>query len=441
MSGDPAIALSKCLEVLLSTRNAAPARGTKDILPREAQLRSWAISRLLETYSRHGFSQIEVPIIESIEWLTGGIGGENEKLLFKILKRGEKLDLANVTSEDDLCDLALRFDLTVPLTRYFANNQALLPQPFKAIQIGPVFRAERPQKGRFRQFTQCDIDILGESSYLGEIELIAASAEALMALSLRGFEIKINDRRALEAFSRYCGFIEGQSGDFFITLDKLDKIGIEGVAKELSAKAFAADSIDKAVDLVQGLSDGRNPLDFYSETGVAEAVLSQLEKIASFSSDLGGTSFSTLLDPTIVRGMGYYTGTVFEVSYPGWSSSIAGGGRYDKMLERYGKESPAVGFSLGFERVLSILLEQDDLAQGVSRRYVTIVFQESDDLKAVFQLATFWREAGYSVSLAHRKAKLGNQLKRLEAEANAARHPGDFFGVMVYGEDREPREL
>lgn len=441
MSGDSAIRLSNCLEVLLSTRNAAPARGTKDILPREAQLRSWAISRIVETYSRHGFSQIEVPIIESIEWLTGGIGGENEKLLFKILKRGEKLDLANVTSEDDLCDLALRFDLTVPLTRYFANNQALLPQPFKAIQIGPVFRAERPQRGRFRQFTQCDIDILGEPSYLGEIELIAASAEALEALSLRGFEIKINDRRALESFSRYCGLAETQSGDFFITLDKLDKIGIEGVAKELSAKSFATGSIDKAVDLIQGLSAGRNPLDFYSETGVAEAVLSQLEKIASFSKDLGGASFSAVLDPTIVRGMGYYTGTVFEVTYPGWTSSIAGGGRYDKMLERYGKDSPAVGFSIGFERVLSILLEKHDLAQGVSRRYITVLFEESDDIKTVFQLATFWREAGYSVSLAHRKAKLGNQLKRLEAEANAARHRGDFFGVMVYGLDHEPREL
>lgn len=425
----------------MSTKNAAPARGTKDILPKEAQLRSWAVSRIVETYSRHGFSQIEVPIIENIEWLTGGVGGENEKLLFKILKRGEKLDLTAIKSEDDLCDLALRFDLTVPLTRYFANNHAHLPMPFKAIQIGPVFRAERPQKGRFRQFTQCDIDILGEPSYLGEIELIAASAEALKALSLRGFEFKINDRRALESFSSYCGFEESRSGEFFITLDKLDKVGIDGVAKELAAKSFAHSSIDKAMKLIQGLSSGRDPVDFYSEVGVDDPVLAQIEAVASFSKDLGGDDYSVSLDPTVVRGMGYYTGTVFEVAYPGWSSSIAGGGRYDKMLERYGVGSPAVGFSIGFERVISILEESTNPSRGAAQRYITILFDEADELRPVYQLANQWREAGYAVSLRHRKAKIGNQLKRLEAEANLARREGDFFGVLIYPEGTEPKEL
>ena len=425
----------------MSNKNAAPARGTRDILPKEAQLRSWAVSRILETYSMHGFSQVEVPIIENIDWLTGGVGGENEKLLFKILKRGDKLDLTEVKSEDDLCDLALRFDLTVPLTRYFANNHALLPMPFKAIQIGPVFRAERPQKGRFRQFTQCDIDILGEPSYLGEIELIAASAEALKALSLRGFEIKINDRRALESFHNYCGFEESRAGEFFIILDKLDKVGIDGVAKELAAKSFAHGPIDRAMKLLQELSSGREPLDFYSEIGVADEALSQIEKIASFSRDLGGGDYSVSLDPTVVRGMGYYTGTVFEVAYPGWGSSIAGGGRYDKMLERYGRGSPAVGFSIGFERVMSILADDADSSQGAAQRYLTILFGESDELKPVYQLADRWRQAGYSVSLRHRHAKIGNQFKRLEAEANLARREGDFFGVLVHGEDTEPREL
>lgn len=427
--------------ILLSTRNASPARGTKDILPKEAQLRSWAVSKILETYTKHGFSQIEVPIIENLEWLTGGVGGENEKLLFKILKRGEKLDLTSIKSEDDLCDLALRFDLTVPLTRYFANNRANLPLPFKAIQIGPVFRAERPQKGRFRQFTQCDIDIIGEPSYLGEIELIAASAEALQELSLKGFEIKINDRRALESFSNHCGFPEERSGEFFIVLDKLDKVGIDGVANELSAKAFPSSSIDTAMQLIEGLSRGSDPIEFYSTVGVKDEIVNQLEKIESFSSKLGGTNFSAVLDPTIVRGMGYYTGTVFEVAYPGWSSSVAGGGRYDKMLARYGTDAPAVGFSLGFERLLSILMDKPELAQGVSERYLTVIFPEGEDIGELFQLATFWREAGYSVSLRHRKSKIGNQLKRLKSEADAQRRPGDFFGVLVYGEDHEPREL
>ncbi len=423
------------------TKNASPARGTKDILPKEAQLRSWAVNRILEAYARHGFSQIEVPIIEGIEWLTGGVGGENEKLLFKILKRGEKLDLAAATSEDDLCDLALRFDLTVPLTRYYAANQSQLPLPFKAIQIGPVFRAERPQKGRFRQFTQCDIDIIGEPSYLGEMELIAASAEALCALSLRGFEIKINDRRALESFSRHCGIEEGRSGEFLVALDKLDKIGVSGVAKELESKSFQHGAIDKAVGLIELLGNGMEPLEFYSEIGVGKEVIDQLEKINSFSRELGGAAFSSALDPTVVRGMGYYTGTVFEVAYPGWSSSIAGGGRYDKMLERYGKDSPAVGFSLGFERILTILLEMHEPVQAVAQRYLTILFEEGEEFKPAFELAGFYRDAGYNVSLRHRKAKLGNQLKRLEAEANLARSHGDYHGVVVYGEDEEPREL
>lgn len=425
----------------MSSKNAAPARGTKDILPKEARLRAWAISRILQAYSSHGFIQIDTPIIENIEWMTGGVGGENEKLLFKILKRGEKLDLASIAIEDDLCDLALRFDLTVPLSRYFSNNQANLPQPFKAIQIGPVFRAERPQKGRYRQFTQCDIDILGEPSYLGEIELIGASAEALRALSLEGFEIKINDRRALEAFSTYCGLSKDEAQDFFITLDKLDKVGIEGVAKELSVKLFSGSSIERAVSLIDGLQHGRSPLDFYSEINLNDKILADIEKIALFSKQLGEGAFTSVIDPTIVRGMGYYTGTVFEVSYPGWNSSIAGGGRYDKMLERYGKGSPAVGFSLGFERIISILSESERSIRDVSTKHLTILFHEDDDVVEVYRFANSWRSQGYSVSLSHRKAKLGNQLKKLESEAALLRADGDFYGVLIYGQDRYPKEI
>lgn len=425
----------------MSKNNASPARGTKDILPREAQLRSWAISKIVESYTRHGFTQIETPILENIEWLTGGIGGENEKLLFKILKRGEKLDLLNITSEDDLCDLALRFDLTVPLTRYYANNQARLPQPFKAIQIGPVFRAERPQKGRLRQFIQCDIDILGEPSFLGEIELIAASADALLGLEMSGFEIKVNDRRALEAFAKYCGVIESQSPSFFITLDKLDKIGIQGVSQELGKDSFSPATIEKLIASLGELESGRDPLAFYSAVGVDDRVVSEMERIVNFANRQGQGRYHASIDPTVIRGMGYYTGTVFEVSYPGWSSSIAGGGRYDAMLVRYGHDSPAVGFSLGFERILSILLERDDVSRGDAKRYLTILFDESEDLNEVFEVANVWRSHGYFVSLRIKRAKVGQQLKRLESEAAGMKNPGDFYGFMIYNRDNEPVEL
>lgn len=425
----------------MSNRNASPARGSKDILPAEAQLRSWAISRITEIYLKHGFSQIETPIIENIGWLTGGIGGENEKLLFKILKRGEKLDLSNIGSEEDLCDLALRFDLTVPLTRYFANNRAKLPQPFKAIQIGPVFRAERPQKGRFRQFTQCDIDILGESSYLAEIELIGASLEALAALGLSGFEIKINDRRALEVLAGYCG-IEAQAHQgFFITLDKLDKIGIDGVAAELVASGHSDSAIKKTVNFIEDLKSGKDPLESYSEIGVDGGLISDAERIVSFARSIAEGRFSVSIDPTVIRGMGYYTGTVFEISYPGWSSSIAGGGRYDKMLSRYGVDAPAVGFSLGFERIISILSENPDISSGTKRRHLTVLFEESEDLNSVYQQAQIWRDQGYSVSLRHKKAKLGPQLRKLESEADLTRGEGDFYGFVIFGQDQSPREL
>lgn len=425
----------------MSNKNASPARGTKDILPREAQLRSWAISKIVESYTRHGFTQIETPILENIDWLTGGVGGENEKLLFKILKRGEKLDLLNVTNEDDLCDLALRFDLTVPLTRYYANNQARLPQPFKAIQIGPVFRAERPQKGRLRQFIQCDIDILGEPSFLGEIELIAASADALLGLEMRGFEIKVNDRRALEVFAKHCGVNESQSPSFFITLDKLDKIGIQGVAQELGKNSFSAGTVEKLTFALEELKSGRDPLAFYSAVGVADQVVSDMERIVNFANQTGQGRYQSSIDPTVIRGMGYYTGTVFEVSYPGWSSSIAGGGRYDTMLARYGHDSPAVGFSLGFERILSILLEHNEVSRGDSKRCLTILFDESENLDEVFAVANAWRDHGYFVSLRIKRAKVGQQLKRLESEAAAMRNPGDFYGFMIYNRDTEPVEL
>lgn len=410
------------------------------MLPKEARLRSWAVSKIVSVYAKHGFTQIETPIIENLEWLTGGVGGENEKLLFRILKRGDKLDLESAKSEDDVSDLALRFDLTVPLSRYYANNEANLPTPFKAIQIGPVFRAERPQKGRFRQFTQCDIDIIGEPGIMGEMELIGASSEALLSLGLKNFNIKLNDRRALEALGGHCGFEKSQWDSLYVSLDKLDKIGVEGISKELYNKSFLPAAIDRLAELTSSLQTGRDPIDFYDEIGVDSEVVDNLVSLRSLAVSLGAGGFECTLDPTIVRGMGYYTGTVFEVSYPGWNSSIAGGGRYDGMLERYGKRSPAVGFSLGFERIMGILSEED-LFRGQPGRYVTVLFSDEENMSEVYRFASSWRDGGYSVTLRRRRAKIGNQLKRLEAEADGMRVPGDFHGVIVFGEDSEPREL
>lgn len=421
----------------LSSKNAQPARGTRDILPQDVQLRAWAISTILDVYKSHGFLQVETPIIEDIEWLTGGVGGENEKLLFKILKRGEKLEAA---SQDTLSDLALRFDLTVPLTRYFSNNQTLLPMPFKAIQIGPVFRAERPQKGRFRQFMQCDIDIFGDDSVLSEIELIAASTKALTALSLSGFEVKINDRRALVAMATHLGFTQSKTEEFFVVLDKLDKIGIDGVTKELSTKGFDAGALARLAEMLNHLAEGEDPVGLFREIGVDAHVIAELNEIIAISRELSDGAFSVSLDPSVVRGMGYYTGPVFEITIPGWNSSIAGGGRYDTMLERYGRSAPAVGISLGFERILSILAERPD-ATLVARRYVTVLFSQDQGIKKAYEQAGVLRDAGFDVSLRYRSDRLGRQLKRLETEANLMRRTGDFYGVLILGEDSEPRAL
>ncbi|MEZ4543798.1 MAG: ATP phosphoribosyltransferase regulatory subunit [Cyanobacteriota/Melainabacteria group bacterium] len=217
------------------TLKATPPRGTRDFLPEEAALRDWACEKIKATYREHGFTPIETPALENIKLLKRGEGGENLQLIFEILKRGEKLEkaMSGNGQEPELSDLGLRFDLTVPLVRYYSNNANELPIPFKAVQIGNVWRAERPQKGRFRQFTQCDIDIIGLKSNFAELDLLNASSRALLALGLDGFTIRINDRRYLQDIARYCGFAEESWERVFIAIDKLDKIGLDGVKTEL----------------------------------------------------------------------------------------------------------------------------------------------------------------------------------------------------------------
>nr|WP_308508110.1 histidine--tRNA ligase [uncultured Stomatobaculum sp.] len=340
-----------------------PVTGMKDILPDEMTLRDYLIGVIKETYRSFGFTPMETPCVEHIENLTSKQGGDNEKLIFKILKRGEKLRLADAAGEEDLCDSGLRYDLTLPLTRYYANNAAKLPSPFKALQCGSVWRADRPQKGRYRQFTQCDIDILGEESNLAEIELILAIAKTLKKLVPENdFLVRVNDRKILRAMVAFAGFPAGQEDGVLITLDKMDKIGTDGVRAELIENGASEVSAEQYLGLLKDLGTDAaavralgEKLGAFLEPGTAEELAEIMEAVQSVS----GGAVKVQFDPTLVRGMGYYTGTIFEVSMEGFGGSVAGGGRYDKMVGKFtGTDVPACGFSIGFERIIAILMDQ-----------------------------------------------------------------------------------
>ena len=339
-----------------------PVTGMKDILPAEMQIRDYILGQIKETYRSFGFSSIETPCVEHIENLLSKQGGDNEKLIFKILKRGEKLDLETAQTENDLTDGGLRYDLTLPLSRYFANNAASLPTPFKALQIGNVWRADRPQKGRFRQFMQCDIDILGDATSQAEIELILATTTALSRICPgRGFTVRINDRRILRAMAVSSGFPEDDIDKVFITVDKMDKIGTDGVKAELLENGYSEASADRYLELMNqaspdaaGVRKMGELLKGVLEDGAAE----NLARIMETVTEVSQVGCQLVFDPTLVRGMGYYTGTIFEVSMEGFGGSVAGGGRYDRMIGKFtGIDTPACGFSIGFERIVTILLD------------------------------------------------------------------------------------
>lgn len=338
-----------------------PVTGMKDILPEEMEIRDYVMGVIRDTYGRFGFTSIETPCVENIANLTSKQGGDNEKLIFKILKRGEKLNVAEASTEEDVVDSGLRYDLTVPLVRYYSNNGASLPSPFKALQMGSVWRADRPQRGRFRQFTQCDIDILGEPSNLAEIELILATTTTLGKLGFRNFEIRINDRQILKAMAAYSGFPEESCDSVFITLDKMDKIGMEGVEAELLEKGFDRSSVDRYLNLYRELDRQENGVAYLAETlaGVLEPEVARgLQEIMDSVGATKTAEFRMVFDATLVRGMSYYTGTIFEISMPELGAACGGGGRYDKMVGRFmGSDVPACGFSIGFERIVLLLME------------------------------------------------------------------------------------
>lgn len=341
-----------------------PVNGMKDILPAEMEIRDYVTNVIKDTYRSFGFTPIETPCMENIANLSNKQGGENEKLIFKVMKRGEKLNLETAKEEADVVDFGMRYDLTVPLSRFYSNNANNLPSPFKALQMGSVWRADRPQRGRYRQFTQCDIDILGEPSNLAEIELITATTTTIGRLGFKNFEIRINERRILKAMAAYSGFAEEDYDSIFITLDKMDKIGVEGVAEELAKDGYPQENIDKYLELFALLNDKKDVAE-----GVAfladklgefldEEVVTNMTEIATAVNATKGAEFTLVFDPTLVRGMSYYTGTIFEIAMPELGAACGGGGRYDKMIGNFtGNDVPACGFSIGFERIILLLME------------------------------------------------------------------------------------
>ena len=383
--------------------NKKPVTGMKDILPEEMAIREYVQKVISETYAGFGFTRIETPCVETIENLTSKSGGDNEKLIFRILKRGEKLNLETAQTQDDLVDSGLRYDLTVPLVRYYSNNSATLPAPFKALQMGNVWRADRPQRGRYRQFMQCDIDILGEADNLAEIELILATTTTLGKLDFKGFEIRINDRRLLKAMAAWAGFAESDYDSVFITIDKMDKIGIDGVKSELLENGYAADTVDKYVDLLNKAVNGEASLKSIMDTvgeELAKDPVTNLEEIITAVDASKEADFKMVFDPTLVRGMSYYTGTIFEIAIPEFGGSCGGGGRYDEMVGKFtGQSVSACGFSIGFERIVLLLTEKGFKVpgSGEGKAYLIEKGISGDRLSEILAKAAEERKAGKKI--------------------------------------------
>ena len=423
-----------------------PVTGMKDILPKEMAIRDYAIGLIKETYKQFGFTSVETPAVEHIENLCSNQGGENEKLIFKVLKRGDKLTSAVGKLVDDpssqkdeygnydlglLTDSGLRYDLTLPLSRYYSNNANDLPSPFKALQMGNVWRADRPQRGRFRQFMQCDIDILGEPGITAEIELILATTTLLGKLDFKNFTIRINDRRILKAMAAYSGFEESDYDTVFIILDKMDKIGLDGVREELLKEGYGDDKVEKYLGLYGKLLGDESSQKAQTSLENIQVVKEELGDYldAEVSDNLGtiiasveaakSAEFGVQFDPTLVRGMSYYTGPIFEISMDEYGGSVGGGGRYDEMIGKFtGQSTPAVGFSIGFERIVMLLLENDFQipGSGSKKAYLIEKGMPSDKLLQIFNKAKEERENGISVNIVIMKKNKKFQKEKMQEE-------------------------
>jgi histidyl-tRNA synthetase len=409
----------------------SPARGMRDLLPADVAVRDHVLESISAVYRRFGYQRIETPALEHIDRLSSGEGGDNEKLIFEVLRRGLPPEVAADTPRRELVDLGLRYDLTVPLTRFYGNNHASLPMPFRSLQVGPVWRADRPQRGRYRQFYQCDIDMIGEPTVLAEAELIEATTEALAAIGLTGTTVRLSDRRFLAALATDCGVPEAAQDAFFITVDKLDKIDWAGVRAELLESGFDPAQVVAAEEKIQGLigvpADKLADALVRSVPGLAPEVVADLSATAASLDRLAtDRPLSWEFDPTLVRGMGYYTGQVFEIIHLDMSGSVAGGGRYDKLIGRsLGRDVPACGFSIGFERIVDLLSREQ------SRDAIAVLVEADVPVPDAVAVARETREQagpGRVVELVRRSGKFGAQMKRLEAAG--------FTGfVLVRSED------
>ncbi|MEG1710305.1 MAG: histidine--tRNA ligase [Clostridia bacterium] len=412
-----------------------PAKGMRDILPRDLILRERVLDIIARVYRSYGFNRIETPCVEDINLLLGKEGGENEKLIFKILKRGEKLVDAD---NGEICDYGLRYDLTVPLTRYYTNNIGVLPTVFKAMQIGNVWRAERPQKGRFRQFMQCDIDIIGEESNLAETELICATTDALSAIGFKGFTVKVNDRRILKALALFAGFDENKHTDVFIALDKLDKIGEEGVRKELIDNNLDINCINKLMDATFVITKDKNPLEKaekllcdYLDVEVVDGLKEIFQTVMMVVNDC-----HVQFDMSLVRGMNYYTGTIFEIVMDGVGYSVAGGGRYDNLIGHFtGKSVAACGFSIGFERIINILMEQNAFDNDENSGIIYIISKNApvDKISKVYLEAKEARIDG-------RKCSVMKKMKNFKLQLDEA-VKDNYCEAFVLNEDGEIKHM
>lgn len=396
-------------------KNNEPVRGTKDYLPKEMIVREYVKSIILNTYKNYGFMQIGTPVLEDIDNLLGSDGGDNLKLIFKVLKRGEKLDLSkpNLT-EKDIIDIGLKYDQTVPLVRLYSNNLNTLPSPFKAIQIDYSFRADRPQRGRTRQFTQCDIDILGDPSINAEIDIINTTAKTFANLGFKNFVAKVNDRRILSDIISACGFDSSAESDICISLDKIDKIGFDGVKEELLSKEYNSQLVSKLINSITQIKSAGN--DFTTtliSLGVRENVVNDLKTILETVNSLSTNGFTAEFDISIVRGQGYYTGLVYEFYMPGFGGACAGGGRYNNMVEKMtGKSVPAVGLGLGFEPTCMLIMEQNPNIQ--TKQTIAVLYRNDNNFIDVMKtVESLIPKNNASAILA--KKNISHQLETLKA--------------------------
>ena len=387
-------------------------KGMRDILPEEQKIRDFIQGKILETYTESGFERISTPILEDSVNIAKSEGGENLNLVFNVLKRGEKLDsaLKENPSAENLSDMALRYDLTLPLARFFAANKNRLQFPFKVIQTDRVYRAERPQKGRLREFVQCDIDILGDKSPNAEVELIDVTSRAMLKIGFNDFSINVNDRRLLREMLVSMGFSPDSIESVSVTFDKLDKIGVDGVQAELLEKNFNEKSVKNLSDFLSG---GKMSLDSVSEFVSDKSIVENLRYVMDNVRESSGGKYDIVFTPSLVRGQGYYTGMVFEISSPHFSGAVGGGGRYDKMIGKFiGEEVPAVGFSIGFERICSILLENNFSVPSIKEK-CAVLYDDSVPFSEVLKKAEKLRE-NYIVSVIKKAKKMGPQFSMLE---------------------------